>query len=91
MDVPKIMRTYCPKCKTHREFAVSIYKKGKDRSLAEGARRYEKKQRGYGGQKKPVQRKKAKTTKKQVLKLKCKVCGFTIQKKGVRLRKVQIK
>ena len=29
MKVPKIMRTYCPKCKTHTEFQVSLYKAGK--------------------------------------------------------------
>ena len=38
----------------------------------------------------PLQKKFAKTTKKQTLKLKCKKCGFVIQKKGMRLRKLTI-
>ena len=90
MKIPKIRNTYCPKCKKHVEHSVSLYKKGSDRGLAEGNRRYARKQEGYGGQRKPKQRKTAKTTKKQTLMLKCKVCGFTINKKGIRLRKLEI-
>ena len=39
-----------------------------------GKRRYDRKQRGYGGQTKPVFRKKAKTTKKVVLRMECLTC-----------------
>ena len=39
-----------------------------------GKRRYDRKQSGYGGQTKPVFHKKAKTTKKIVLRLQCQVC-----------------
>ena len=39
-----------------------------------GKRRYDRKQSGYGGQTKPVFHKKAKTTKKIVLRLQCSVC-----------------
>ena len=42
--------------------------------LAAGKRRYDRKQSGYGGQTKPVFHKKAKTTKKIVLRLQCSVC-----------------
>lgn len=90
MKVPKVITTYCHRCKKHTEHAVTLYKKGRDRALAEGTRRYERKQKGYGGQKKPRQRRTAKTTKKQTLKLKCKVCGYTIQKSGIRTRKLEI-
>ena len=38
---------------------------------AQGKRRYDRKQSGYGGQTKPVFHKKAKTTKKIVLRLEC--------------------
>ena len=41
---------------------------------AAGKRRYDRKQSGYGGQTKPVFHKKAKTTKKIVLRLQCSVC-----------------
>ena len=41
---------------------------------AQGKRRYDAKQKGFGGQTKPVFRKKAKLTKKTTLKLECHVC-----------------
>jgi len=91
MKSPKVTVTYCPRCKKHTEHSVSLYKKVKDRVLAEGTRRYRRKQRGYGGQKKPKQRRTAKTTKKQSLKLKCNVCGYTIQREGMRVKKIEIK
>ena len=43
-------------------------------ALAAGKRRYDRKQSGYGGQTKPVFHKKAKTTKKIVLRLQCNTC-----------------
>ena len=44
-----------------------------------GKRRYDHKQMGYGGQTKPIFHKKAKTTKKVVLRLECKECKFKSQ------------
>ena len=90
MKVPKSIKTHCPKCRAHTEHAVTLYKAGKRRALAMGERRHEREKRGYGGQKYPLQKKFAKTTKKQTLKLKCQVCGFLRHKEGVRLRKLTI-
>lgn len=90
MKIPKEHNAYCPKCKKHTIHSISIYKKGKERAGALGARRHAEDKKGYGGQKFPEQVRTAKTTKKQTLKLKCKACGFTIQKKGIRLRKLEI-
>jgi large subunit ribosomal protein L44e len=90
MKIPKQMTTYCPKCRTHQTHQVTLLKKGRERALAEGARRHERKKQGYGGQKYPRQRTFAKTTKKQTIKLTCKTCGHTRQKKGIRLRKLEI-
>ena len=90
MKIPKLMNTYCPKCKDHTAHAVSFYKKGKERVLAEGNRRYKRKKEGYGGKRKPRQRKTAKTTKRQTLLLKCNICGHTMQKLNIRLRKIEI-
>ena len=53
---------------------MSISKRGKDSTLTQGKRRYDAKQKGYGGQTKPIFRKKAKTTKKTTLKLECTKC-----------------
>jgi large subunit ribosomal protein L44e len=90
MNVPKEISTYCPRCKTHTSHAVSLYKEGRRRALARGERQHERKRKGYGGQKYPMLKRKAKTTKKQALKIRCKQCGFTRQKKGIRLRKLTI-
>ena len=47
--------------------------------FAQGKRRYDRKQSGYGGQTKPVFHKKAKTTKKVVLRLECIKCKTKAQ------------
>lgn len=55
---------------------MTQYKSGKASEYAQGKRRYVRKQKGYGGQTKPVFQKKAKTTKKVVLRLECTVCKY---------------
>ncbi|KAK3127195.1 hypothetical protein QOZ80_7AG0569660 [Eleusine coracana subsp. coracana] len=79
VNVPKTKKTYCKnkECKTLHK--VTQYKKGKDSPSAQGKRRYDRKQSGYGGQTKPVFHKKAKTTKKIVLKLQCQSCKHYFQ------------
>lgn len=91
MKIPKELNTYCPRCKKHTEHSISLYKKGKERAMSWGARKHEEEKRGYGGQKYPELRRTAKTTKKVTLKLKCKECGHTSMREGVRLRKAELK
>ncbi|EIM82024.1 60S ribosomal protein L44 [Stereum hirsutum FP-91666 SS1] len=81
VNIPKTRRTYCAgkKCKKHTAHKVTQYKKGKDSLAAQGKRRYDRKQSGYGGQTKPVFHKKAKTTKKVVLRLECVDCKYKMQ------------
>ena len=55
------------------------YKTGKASVVAQGKRRYDAKQKGFGGQTKPVFHKKAKTTKKIVVRLECKECKTKMQ------------
>ncbi|XP_062183474.1 large ribosomal subunit protein eL42z/eL42y-like [Phragmites australis] len=74
VNVPKTKKTYCKN-----KDKVSQYKKGKGSLSAEGKHRYDRKQSGYGGQTKPVFHKKAKTTKKIVLKLQCQSCKLYSQ------------
>lgn len=76
VNVPKQRRTFCKssKCKKHTLHKVTQYKKGKDSVFAQGKRRYDRKQKGFGGQTKPVFHKKAKTTKKIVLRMECTAC-----------------
>ncbi|CAO1628303.1 unnamed protein product [Parajaminaea phylloscopi] len=78
VNVPKTRRTYCKgkTCKKHTPHKVTQYKTGKASLFAQGKRRYDRKQKGYGGQTKPVFHKKAKTTKKVVLRLECTACKY---------------
>lgn len=71
VNVPKTRKTFCKgrECGKHTLHKVTQYKAGKASSFAQGKRRYDRKQSGYGGQTKPVFHKKAKTTKKIVLRL----------------------
>lgn len=81
VNFPKKKTLHCPdkRCNKHRSFRVVQYKAGKARLYARGKRRYDRKQSGYGGQTKPIFRKKAKTTRKIVVKLQCSSCKCTIQ------------
>ncbi|KAI3384656.1 hypothetical protein SNEBB_009033 [Seison nebaliae] len=74
VNIPKTRRTYCVRCKMHRDQKVTQYKKGRESKYALGRRRYDRHQRGYGGQTKPIFHKKAKTTRKIVLRLECSKC-----------------
>uniref|UniRef100_A0A670J290 60S ribosomal protein L36a n=1 Tax=Podarcis muralis TaxID=64176 RepID=A0A670J290_PODMU len=60
VNVPKTRRTYCKKCGKHQPHKVTQHKKGKESLYS-----------SYGGQTKPIFCKKAKTTKKIVLRLEC--------------------
>ncbi|MGD2142594.1 MAG: 50S ribosomal protein L44e [Candidatus Bathyarchaeota archaeon] len=90
MKFPRTMRTYCPRCKTHTEFGVSLYKAGKRRGAKLGERRQAERKKGYGGQKFPLQHNQAKVSRKQTLQLECRECGYTLQRKGVRLKKAEV-
>ncbi|CAD6192027.1 unnamed protein product [Caenorhabditis auriculariae] len=75
VNVPKSRKTFCDgKCRKHTNHKVTQYKKGKESKFAQGRRRYDRKQSGFGGQTKPIFRKKAKTTKKIVLRMECTDC-----------------
>merc|ERR1739844_428106 len=79
VNVPKARNTYCAKCNKHGKFKVTQYKKSAESKQAQGRRRYDRKQQGFGGQSKPILRKKAKTTKKLVLRMECSVCKWKNQ------------
>ncbi|KAE8999445.1 hypothetical protein PR002_g18449 [Phytophthora rubi] len=76
VNMPKERRTFCKgkKCQKHTVHKITQYKAGKASKYAQGARRYNDKQKGFGGQTKPVFHKKAKTTKKVTLRMECKEC-----------------
>lgn len=90
MKMPREIRTYCPKCKTHTNHRVSTYKAGVRSGLKKGERRQNERKKGYGGQKYPRQQNQVKTTRKQTLQLECRECGYTIQRKGIRMSRLEI-
>ena len=81
VNIPKTKRTFCKgkNCRKHTQHKVTQYKAGKPSPTALGKRRYDRKQKGYGGQTKQIFRKKAKTTKKIVVKLECVECKTKAQ------------
>ena len=77
---------------TKRTYAFNIIFYSHDFSIlsSAGKRRYDRKQSGYGGQTKPVFHKKAKTTKKIVLKLTCNTCKRSCMHKIKRCKTFEI-
>jgi large subunit ribosomal protein L44e len=90
MKMEKEMRKFCPRCKTYTVQSLALYKKGRDRAGAEGARRHAEDKKGYGGQKFPELKRTAKTSKKMTLRYTCKTCQFKTMKQGLRIRKLEI-
>jgi large subunit ribosomal protein L44e len=76
VNIPKTRRTFCQGklCRKHTLHKICQYKTGRQRRFCQGRRRYKIKQQGNGGQKKPIFHKKAKTTKKIVLRMQCNEC-----------------
>merc|ERR1711982_282835 len=74
-------KTFCKgnNCRKHTLHKVTQYKTGKASVFAQGKRRYDRKQSGYGGQTKPIFHKKAKTTRKIVLRMECTECKLRMQ------------
>lgn len=89
VNVPDKRNTYCKKCNQHTDHKVSQYKKSKEGKNGQGTRRYRRKQRGYHGQTKPILRRKAKITKKLVIKMKCNVCDAKHQQAMKRAKHVE--
>ncbi|KAJ4463141.1 putative ribosomal protein L36A [Paratrimastix pyriformis] len=90
VNVPKRIRTFCPKLKKHTLHKVTQYKQGKASLYAQGKRRYDRKQKGFGGQTKQIFRKKAKTTKKIVLMLECTESKYRHMKQIKRCKKFEL-
>jgi len=92
VNVPKTRKAFCKSktCGKHTTHKVTQYKSGKASLFAQGKRRYDRKQSGFGGQTKPVFHKKAKTTKKITLSLQCQTCKRRAQKAIKRCKAFEI-
>lgn len=80
--MPKQRRTFCKKCKVHKTHKVTQYKKSKERHASQGRRRYDRKQQGFGGQTKPIFRKKVRECTYILLNVQYKLFFFMIRLKN---------
>ena len=74
MKIPDNIRTNCPSCNKHTVHSVKIARKGKERSMNRGRRKYEAVKRGYGGSPRTPKKPCYKVGKRTVLLLECSVC-----------------
>ena len=80
MKFPDKLRTNCPKCGKHTQHTVKLSRKGKERSMNRGRRRYEEVKSGYGGSPRTPKKQVYKVGKRSVLLLKCNDCSHTKQR-----------
>lgn len=81
MKFPDTIKTFCAKCKAHREHEVREDRKGKERSMNRGRRKYTEVKKGYGGSPRTPKKQVHKVGKRVVLLLKCKTCGIKHQRR----------
>jgi len=80
MKIPTKIKTYCPKCRKHTEHEVKLDRKGKEKSMKRGRRRYEAVKAGYGGSPRTPKKPNYKIGKRPVIILTCKDCNKKHQK-----------
>jgi large subunit ribosomal protein L44e len=87
MKFPEAIKTYCPTCKKHTDHEVRLQRKGKERSMSRGRRKFEEVKRGYGSIPRTPKKQVYKVGKRPVFVLKCKVCN----KRHLRAHKARTK
>lgn len=89
VNIPKTRRTFCKICNCYQVKKQTLARRGKENPFRQGTRRYKRKQKGCHGQTKPILRRKAKITKKLMLKLECTKCKKIELKVGKRAKHVE--
>jgi large subunit ribosomal protein L44e len=74
MKIPDKLRTNCPFCNKHQVHNVKVNRKGKERSMNMGRRKFEAVKRGYGGMPRTPKKPCYKVGKRTVLLLECLIC-----------------
>jgi len=74
MKLPEVMRTYCPHCNKHTEHDLRLGKKGKERTMTMGRRKYIEVKKGYGGPPRTPKKEVYKIGKRPLIILTCKEC-----------------
>ncbi len=74
MKVPPKIKTYCPKCRKHLEHDVKLDRKGKERGMNRGRRKYASVKAGYGGSPRTPKKPNYKIGKRPVIIITCSEC-----------------
>jgi large subunit ribosomal protein L44e len=80
MKIPDKIKTNCPHCKKHTLHNVKLNRKGKERSMNRGRRKFEAVKMGYGGMPRTPKKPCFKIGKRPVLVLECTGCKKKHQK-----------
>ena len=81
MKFPEQIKTFCKKCQGHKEHEVRQDRKGKEKTMNRGRRKYEEIKKGYGGSPRTPKKQVHKVGKRVVLLLKCPTCGLKHQRR----------
>ncbi len=79
MHYPKVVSTYCPRCRTHTPHDVDKDKKRPASELKWGQRRFRRATRGYGGFPRPKPEGRAKAVRRVNLRFRCKKCQYVVR------------
>ena len=74
MKIPDKIMTNCPHCHKHTLHTVRVNRKGKERSMSQGRRKYIEVKKGYGGSPRTPKKPCYKVGKRPLLVLECSVC-----------------
>ncbi len=90
MKLPKIIKMYCPKCRTHTDHEVERVKKKKASELKAGQRRFRRVTSGYGGFPRPRYEGREKPTKRISIRYRCLKCKTAITSPTQRAKKFEL-
>ena len=90
LKMPKIIMTYCPKCKTHTKHEVERVRKKKASEFKAGQRRFRRATSGFGGFPRPKYEGREKPTKRVALRLRCTTCKKSVTPVGIRAKKFEL-
>ncbi|MCL4315257.1 MAG: 50S ribosomal protein L44e [Candidatus Thermoplasmatota archaeon] len=90
MKLSKVIRMYCPKCRTHTDHEVERVRKKKASELKAGQRRFRRVTSGYGGFPRPRYEGREKPTKRVSIRFRCTKCKVAITRPTQRAKKFEL-
>ncbi len=75
MKLPRVIKGYCPHCRSHAELEIERVKSRPRSELKAGQRRFRRVLKGYGGFPRPKPEGREKPTKRINIRFRCKSCG----------------